>query len=606
MNLSRVCRFVGLIILLFGLSMWAAFPWTLPLFGQVETFDYRSFRAIGLSFLCTMAVCFLLFYMGKSLYYGRLFYFGKTDPNAPQFEMSRTGIYRWLGLIIVRPVPETGPDSDLNSTFDLMDNGNDRTTTRPLLRREAIAVVGLSWILAMILGALPFWFSRTVRQVIVIQPQSAVEAKDEPGVRQDGASVLQKNLSVTVRVPMDFVNSAFESCSGVTGFGATVLDNLEDPRLVPRAILFWRSLLHFLGGLGIMVLFVAILGGRSAGKSLMQTEMPYTRQDSPYAKVRKTANALLALYIGLNAILTCLLVFEGMNFFDALCHSFGTVGTGGFSTYNASIAHFNSPLIEYTITFFMILGGCNFTLLFYVLAFQPRKFFGNTEIRAYFAILISAMLLVSFYAWRSGDFDSFGESFRYGSFQVASLMTTAGFSTCDYEVWNDVSRGILLLMIFVGGCVGSTSCGLRVMRLVMLWKILGVEIERMYRPNIVRIIRLQGEAVDNSDELRRTVLAYFCTYVLVMVVGFMLLLTLEPDSTWLKIGMDRNQKMYDCITTVATATNCVGPSFGITGSAHNFGVFHTPAKILFIVLMLLGRLEFFVVFAIVSWSFWKG
>lgn len=628
MNLSRVCRFVGLIILLFGLSMLLALPWTLPLCGETETFDYRSFRAIILSFLCSMGACGVMLYVGRSLYYGRFFYFGKTDYSFFPQEISQSGIARFLGFI--PDAPET--TEDLDSSYDLGDNGADKASNRPLLRREAIAVVGLTWIFTLLLGALPFWFSRTIRQVIEVQRETEIAASEDasvaPSVVQPSSArrsdtnltnVLanpaneqkafvsgKKNLTVTVLIPMDFVNCVFESSSGVTGFGSTVIDNLEDPRLVPRAILFWRSQLHFMGGLGIMVLFVAILGGRSAGKALVQTEMPYTRQDSPYTKVRKTANALLLLYVGLNAVLTVLLVLEGMTFFDALCHSFGTIATGGFSTYNSSIGHFNSPLIEYTIMLFMILGGCNFTLLFYVLVLQPKKFLDNTETRAYFAILFSASALVAFCCWSSGDIDNFSDSFRYGAFQVASLMTTTGFSACDYETWNDVSRGTLLLLIFIGGCVGSTACGLKVMRLVMLWKTLGVEIERTYRPNVVRVIRIQGEAVENSDELRRSVMTHFCVYVLVLVAGFFLLLMLEPDATWLQMGMDRNQKMYDCMTTVATTTNCVGPSFGITGCTHNFGVFHAPAKILFVFLMLFGRLEFFVVFALISWNFWKG
>lgn len=592
MNLSRVCRFLGLIVLLFGVSMLAAAPWTIPLFGQCEQFDFRSFLAIVESMACCGAVS------------GALFYFGSKAKQPPReyADSSNSDV--------------SDPSFNPDDMYEVAEYVNQQPASRPLLRKEAIIVVGLGWILAGILGAAPFYFSHTVRKA---------ETVPVAGTQRGENAAAESPITKTEEIPMSPVDCLFESFSGVTGFGATVINDLETSAYVPRAILFWRCELHFLGGLGIMVLFVAILGGRSAGKSLMQTEMPYTPQESPYSRVQKTALALLSVYLGLNVILTILFFIEGMSFYDALCHSFSTVATGGFSTYNSSIGKFGSVWIEITAAIFMAISSCNFTLLYFLFIGQGKKLFCNTEFRVFIAILLTAIVLVSASCWLSGDFDntnaagsiaaegepvspltSLYNSVRYGGFQVISIMSSTGYGTYDYDSWNDFSRGILFLLMFTGACVGSTTCGLKIIRLVIIWKTLKLEIERMYRPNIVRVIHLQGQAVEATDELRRNVLSYFALYVMVFVVSILLLLAVEPSSTWIENGMDRNHQMYDSITSAATAYNCVGPSFGITGATLNFGVFHTPAKVIFIILMLMGRLELLVLFAIFSPQFWRS
>ena len=557
-----------------------ALPWTIPFFGQVTTFDVRSFKALTGGILVCLAVGGILLFLGRKAVLFDIF----SDKNNNQ----------------ARPY---NPD-------DMYDDSPKETpkTSSTVPRREAIAIVGLSWILAGILGMLPFWFAQVAR-----------DDSKEP------------------QIPTSAVDYLFESFSGVTGFGATVFNNLENPEYMPKAILFWRSELHFLGGLGIMVLFVAILGGQSAGKSLMQTEMPRSSNEIIFAQARNTAMALLTVYLVLNTVLFILLIIEGMSIYDALCHAFSCVATGGFSTRDHSIAHYNSFWIELTIAIFMFISSCNFALLYLALTWEKKridlisssdngrvktefgifKLLNNTEFRVFVGILLIATVFVSGSCWIKGDFaadknaqtltwSSLCDSVRYGGFQVLTIVSSAGFSSYDYEKWNDMSRVVLFILMFCGGCVGSTTCGLKTMRLIVLWKTLVIEIERVFRPNVVRAMFIQGKPVDDSDELRRSVLSYFALYIIIFVVACTLLVAVEPSTTWTDRKLSTNDQMYDTVTAVATAYNCVGPSFGITGSSGNFGVFHAPAKMIYIVLMLLGRLELYILIVFFYPSFWKG
>ncbi len=586
MSFSRICRFLSKLSFILGAAMILAIPWTFPFMRQTNTFDQRSFFALMESMLvCAVIGGILRFFGRKSV---------QLDANSEkENEVDRP--YNPDDLYVR---PDRDPDS----------------ASGRLPRRESIVIVGLSWILAGILTAFPFWFSGVIRDD---------SNSDNP-------------------VSMSVVDCLFESFSGVTGFGATVIKDVENSKCIPKAIQFWRCELHFLGGLGIMVLFVAILGGRSSGKSLMLTEMPRSSSDSPYAQVRNTAMALLGVYVTLNVALTVLLLIEGMPFYDALCHSFSCVATGGFSSRNESVASFHCGWIELTLALFMFISSCNFTLLYFAGRIEKKKIemtapgekerfkyeFGiskllsNTEFQTFFCVVVIAAILVSGSCWLHGDFlpegqkndlswSSLGNSFRYGSFQVMTIISSTGFGLENYDVWNDFSRGILLALIFTGGCVGSTTCGLKFMRLIVLWKTLRIEIERVFRPNVVRVIHLQGKPVDDSDELRRSVLTYFAMYAMVFVAACILLTAIEPSTTWTGTTsagkvLDRNDQMFDSITAVATAYNCVGPSFGITGVTENFGVFHAPAKLLFIVLMLLGRLEIFILLVFLHPKFWKG
>jgi trk system potassium uptake protein TrkH len=517
MNLRLICRLLGLIALLIGAAMAMSLPWAFSAFGQTDAAQWRSVRGL----LGAMTVCGIL---GGG-----------------------------LGLV------------------------GRKAKGTSLYRREAIAVVGLSWLMATVLGALPFWLSGTC---------SGLDDSGRP-------------------VPMSLADGLFESASGFSGTGATVITDLENPELVPRAILFWRSETHFLGGLGIMVLFVAVLGMGSAGKALMMTEMPGPSQEGPHARSQRAAWIFALIFIGLTLVLTVLLLVQGMSLFDALCHAFGTIATGGFSTYNKSVEHFDSVGVEMTIAVFMIIACTNFTLLYYLLLRKPRKLVDDVEFRTYLLILVAVSVGIVWWGMQCGDFAGIGEGIRYGVFQVASIMTNTGFGTHDFDRWNSLSRALLFLLMFVGGCAGSTSCSIKVIRHILFFKILWLELERVYHPSVVRHVRLGGRVLEDPD-LRKDVLFYFGVILVIFVVGWLALVAIEPDETWIDAGHSVREKLTDCASAVAATLNGVGPGLGVVGESENYARFHWHSKLVLGSMMLLGRLEVFVLLVWVVPGFWRG
>ncbi|MBN2023216.1 MAG: TrkH family potassium uptake protein [Pirellulales bacterium] len=516
MNRRLICRLLGLITLLIGASMAMSLPWAFPAFGQTDHVEGRGVEGL----LGSMAIC------------------GAVG-----------GLLVWVGR---------------------------RGAGAALYRREAIAVVGLSWLMATLLGALPFWLSQTAY-----------------GRGPDGLPIL-----------MDVADGLFESGSGFTGTGSTVLTDLEDPELVPRAILFWRSETHFLGGLGIMVLFVAILGMGSAGKTLMLTEMPGPSQEAAHARTQRAAWVFALIFLGLTAILAAILHVEGLGMFDALCHSFGTIATGGFSTYNKSIEHFQNVNVEMTIALFMILACTNFTLLYYLVLCKPRALLADVEFRTYLLIMAVVTVLVVGFGTACGDFGDPVSAVRHGLFQVVSIMTNTGFGTADFDRWNQFSRGILLLLMFVGGCAGSTSCSVKVIRYILLFKILRLELEQVFHPNVVRHVRMGGRTL-GDPELRKDVLLYFTIVLLLFLVAWLLLVATEPDSAWTDAGRDPGDKLLDCASAVAATLNGVGPGLGIVGESQNYAALHWFSKLVLTAAMLLGRLEVFVLLVLFVPRFWR-
>ena len=517
MDRSLICRLLGLICLLLAAAMALSMPWTFPWFGEVDHFDARAFLGLAAS-------------IGVSLGVG--------------------GTLLWAGQ---------------------------GSHGRRLFRREAIAAVGLSWLLATVLGALPFWLSRTCH-----------------GRTDEGLPAL-----------MTVSDGLFESASGFSGTGATVLTDLEDPDLVPRAILFWRSETHFLGGLGIMVLFVAILGLGSAGKTLMLTEMPGPSQETSHTTTQKNAWAFAFIFIGLTVALTLLLLVQRVSLFDSLCHAFGAIATGGFSTYNNSVEHFDSMSIEMTLTAFMVIACTNFTLLYFLVLRQPRKLFADPEFRAYLAILFTVATMVIAVGLYVGDFANLTDAVRYGLFQVVSIMTNTGFGTQNFDRWNSFGRAALVLLMFVGGCAGSTSCSIKVIRHVLFFKIFRLEMERVYRPNVVRHVQVGGRSVETPD-LRKDVLAFFCAVLLIFVVAWLALVSIEPDDTWTALGHSSREKLVDCASAVAATLNGVGPGLGVVGESETYAHFHAWSKFILTWLMLLGRLEIFVLIVLFDPRFWRS
>ena len=370
-------------------------------------------------------------------------------------------------------------------------------------------------------------------------------------------------------VKMGLIDSMFESQSGFSTTGATVLNDLEDPHLVPHCILFWRASTHFLGGLGIIALFVVLLGQGSAGKSLMRAEMPGPTYETQTSKVQHTAWLFAATYAVLNLVLAIILFFLGMSVFDAICHAFATMATGGFSTYNASLGHFvadgvNGRTIEYVVMFFMLLAGTNFTLLLISVMGNPWQLLRDVEFRTYIGIIVGLAIAVISLGMISGDsgFESIEPAFRNGLFQVITIITTTGFGTADFDQWNHFSRGVLLVLMFVGGCAGSTGGGMKVIRYVLFVKILRIEIEEAYHPKIVRQLRI-GDRPLEDQSLRRTVMVYFGLIAALFAFGFLIVILVEPDLTW---GANADNKLVDSASAVASTLNNIGPWVGVCGS----------------------------------------
>jgi trk system potassium uptake protein TrkH len=538
-----------------------------------------------------------------------------------------------------------------------------RGTEIRLYRKEAMAVVGLSWIIATLLGALPFWLGGTYRgpsvrlgadqtwQVYELEkflwkhwstkgPLSSEEhevmlalhkagarglAPDELGGQSSLLEALEKEDSAwdaaIIRpgqeeapadrsgnyrlrwIKMGIADVLFESQSGFSTTGATVLSDLEDPVLVPHCLLFWRSSTHFLGGLGIIVLFVVILGQGSAGKVLMRAEMPGPSKEGSQARMQHTAWVFAAIYCALNAILTIILCFAGLSLFDALCHAFGTMATGGFSTWNASVGHFDS-WVHYTIILFMLLAGTNFTLLYLVVLRQPMRLFADVEWRVYVGIILAATVLILLTGLRHADFENVtGEgAFRHSLFQVVAIVTTTGFGTNDFDRWSSFGRGVLFLLMFVGGCAGSTGGGMKVIRHILFLKIMRLEIEQAFHPSVVRPLRLRDKPVEDPD-LRKNILVYFGLILAIFIFSWISVVAFEPDSTW---GAAVDHKLIDSASGVAATLNNIGPGLGTIGATQNYGHFSSMTKCLFVWLMMIGRIEIFAIVVLFMPSFWRA
>ncbi|HBT75396.1 MAG TPA: potassium transporter [Planctomycetaceae bacterium] len=537
MNYRIVLRYLGIIAFLLGASMAASLPWGLMVPENDMPHEYRGMIGLSLSILS----CFL------------------------------------TGAILVRIGRNAG------SQF---------------FRKEAMAVVSLSWVLATFLGGLPYLFSLVHRDT---------------------------------GVPMNYADALFEAQSGFSTTGSSVFSELEDPAQLPRCILFWRATTHYLGGLGIMVLFVAILGSSNsnAGKVFVRLETT-GKGIGPQTPVRRIAFTLFAIYTGLCAILATILFCLGLSAFDAICHSFSVVATGGFSNFNASAGYFAThgyrfaAMIEWVLILFMFIASCNFILLFQVIKGLPGKLFADVEWKTFCMIVVIASTVVFLGGMFNGDFDAFGTAdcpiagvaidpetgngtsppsiaLRQTIFQVVSIISTTGLCTDDYEEWNPLSYGIILMLMFVGGCAGSTAGGMKVIRFVFGWKILRMEGERSFRPNVVRPLIINGRAMER--EAIHNVLVYFLTILFIAMSSMLLLVAIEPIATW--DARDAGKRLSDSISAVASTLNNVGPGFGVIGAKGNYGGFSDVSKLLFVWLMMLGRLEIFVVLSLFHPSFWK-
>ncbi|HCX23500.1 MAG: potassium transporter [Flammeovirgaceae bacterium] len=385
----------------------------------------------------------------------------------------------------------------------------------------------------------------------------------------------------------NLTDAFFETLSGFSTTGATILTDIES---VHKGILFWRSLTQWIGGMGIIVLTVAILPILGiGGMQLFVAEAPGISPDKLQPRIKETAKRLWLIYLGLTFVETLLLWIGGMTFYDAINHSLTTMATGGFSTKNASIAYYTSPYIQYVIIVFMFLAGTNFTMTYFALHKNFKKVLSNEEFRTYAGFSILASIIVGLVIFNVGN-ESFEKSIRDALFQVVSVVTTTGYITADYTSYTPFITALFFFMMFFGASAGSTAGGVKIVRHLILIKNSILEIKRQLHPNAVIPVRFNGKAV--SREITYNILAFIMIYIFIFCFGSMLMAIFGAD--------------FDtAIGSVATCLGNIGPGIGEVGPVDNFAGISAPGKWLLSFLMLLGRLELFTVLMLFTPYFWK-
>ncbi len=415
-----------------------------------------------------------------------------------------------------------------------------------IFAREGFAIVSLAWIVLSLVGALPFYISREIPS---------------------------------------FADAFFETVSGFTTTGASILQDVE---VMSKGLLFWRSFTHWVGGMGVLVFVMAIFPQES-GRSIhiMRAEMPGPIVGKIVPKIRDTAKILYLIYVVMTAIEVVFLLFGGMSLFESVVHSLGTAGTGGFSVKSNGIASY-SPYIQWVITIFMLLFGINFNLYYLMLIKRFSAAFKSSELWCYLGIVLAAVTAVSFNIYPL--YQNVSDVIRASSFQVASIITTTGYSTVDFALWPSLSKMILIVLMFIGGCAGSTAGGIKVSRVLLGFKSVVKDLKKMIHPRSVGTVRYEGRALDQATS--NGIASYFTVYFLLFFV-LLILISFEP---------------YDFETlfsALAACFNNVGPGLSLVGPSSNFGFFSTFTKYLLSFAMLFGRLEIYPMLLALTPSFWK-
>ena len=420
----------------------------------------------------------------------------------------------------------------------------------PVLHKEGMAVVGLGWLLSAFFGALPFHLS--------------------------GAT-------------SSFVDAYFEAMSGFTTTGATIFTDIE---VLPKGVLFWRSFTHWLGGMGIVVLFVAVLPHlRSGGKQLFRSEVPGPTADVLRPRISDTASLLWRIYVGISIIEVIVLYALGMSLYESMCHSFGTMATGGFSTRNASVGYYGSAAIDATLVLFMILAGTNFGLYFRLIHGDWRAILRDPEWRFYAGIILLATVAVTGDLLWNRAYDDAGRALQYASFQVVSVMTTTGYGTADFDIWPPLSKLGLLFLMFVGGCAGSTGGGMKVVRVLVLGKYASIGLEQACRPMIVRTLKL-GRAPVETDTRDAIVVFFFLSLSLLVFCSMAIA----------AMGVD----IVTAFSSVVATLNNIGPGLARVGPTQNYAFLPAAGKALLSLCMVLGRLELITILVLFMPSFWRA
>ncbi|MGL4485185.1 MAG: TrkH family potassium uptake protein [Anaerovoracaceae bacterium] len=414
--------------------------------------------------------------------------------------------------------------------------------------RDGFLIVTMSWFIVSLLGAIPFVLSAAIPS---------------------------------------YVDAFFETCSGLSTTGASILSDIE---ALPKSMLFWRSFTHWLGGMGIIVLAVALLPALGiGGQCIAEAEAPGPTLSKITPKIADTAKILYLTYLGFTVVETLLLWAGGLSFFDAITQTFATVGTGGFSTKNIGIAAFDSAYVEWVITAFMFLSGVSFILYFTALKRGPKIFIKDDEFKSYFSITLVATIIITIILFAAG-FGNLSDSIRASAFQVLTILTTTGFATSDFALWPMAAQMILLAMFFIGASSGSTGGGVKVIRIIVLFKLINKNILSRIHPNSITEIKINHNPLANG--VTSNIASFIFLYIAAVALGTVL------------VSVD-DLGLVTSFTAAAACVGNIGPGFDAVGPTMNYGMFSDFSKIVLSILMVAGRLELFTVFMLFSRRFWN-
>ncbi|NNE06910.1 MAG: potassium transporter [Xanthomonadales bacterium] len=425
-----------------------------------------------------------------------------------------------------------------------------RSVNHELRVRDGFLIVVCCWLALALVGALPF--------LLLATPQ------------------------------LSYVDALFESMSGLTTTGATILTNID---AMPRGILFYRQQLQWLGGMGIIVLAVAILPMlRVGGMQLYRAETPGPLKDSKLTpRITETAKALWLIYLGITVVCSLAYWLAGMSLFDAVCHAFSTVAIGGFSTHDASLAWFDNPTIELIAVLFMMIAGINFALHFSAWRkASSQPYFNDPELKVYAALLFGLALLASFALYLNGTYETMGEAIRYAGFQVVSAMTTTGFTTTTFSEWSGFVPILMMCVAFIGGCAGSTAGGMKVIRIILLYRQAAREIQRLIHPHAVIPVKVGGQKT--SPSVMDAVWGFFFLYIATFALITVLLNATGIDSV-------------TAFSAAAASITNLGPGLSEVGA--NYSALNAPAKLVLSFAMLAGRLEIYTLLVLLTPAFWR-
>lgn len=424
---------------------------------------------------------------------------------------------------------------------------NRPTDKKSINIKEGLSIVSLGWIAASLFGALPFYLSGTIAS---------------------------------------YVDAFFETVSGFTTTGASILSKVEG---LPHASLFWRSFTHWIGGMGILVFTIALLPALGIGGfQIFKAESPGPTADKIVPRIKDTAKILYISYFSLTILQIILLKLGGMNLFDSMLHSFGSVGTGGFGIKNNSVAYYDSTYIHLVIGIFMLISGVNFSLYYSIFKGRWREVLEDEELKLYLLIVLIAVMAIGLNLFMT-SYESILMALRDSFFQVSSIITTTGYTTANFDAWPTFSKAILFTLMFIGGCAGSTAGGIKVIRILILGKLIKRDVTKLFHPRAFILIKNNGKKVTN--ETVAGINSFFTLYIIIFVLSTII------------VSLER----LDLVTTssaVAATLGNIGPGFGLVGPTSSFGGFSNASKVLFSFLMLLGRLEIFTIMALILPKNW--